>query len=169
MNPEEIAGLEQAWAGRVTGREDPAFFGWEPAPLPVFTGLLAGCLPHVPPGNRSFLDAGCGIGTKCQLAWQQGLDPYGIDRVPEYLEEARRSGLACELALAEDYDGYARFGLVYVNHPLRGPAAEAALEAGIHAAMAPGAVLLAVNYALAPPGWAEVARSGEWNAAWVKP
>ena len=169
MTLAEVAALEQEWAGRVTGCEDPAFFGWEPAPLPLFTALLAACLPHVPAGNATFLDAGCGIGTKALLAAQAGLEAYGLDRVPAYVAEAIRVGVIAWEGYAEDYDAYARYGLVYVNHPLRGPAAQAELERQIHAAMAPGAVLLAVNYGLAPAGWAEVARSGDWNAAWVKP
>lgn len=169
MSPEEIAGLEAAWAGRVTGREDPAFFGWEPAPVPLFTPLLEACLPHVPPGNRTFLDAGCGIGTKALLAAGAGLEAYGLDRVPAYVAEAIRLGVTAWEGYAEDYDGYARYGCVYVNHPRRDPAGEAELERAIHAQMARGSVLLAVNYGIAPAGWAEVARAGDWNAAWVKP
>jgi hypothetical protein len=94
------------------------------------------------------------------------------------------------VALAQEYTGYGRFGLVYFNHPMVcGPGCEdeAELEHLIHEGMAPGAVLMAANYDLAPGcpvhpatqpcditcphkvGWAQVARLGDWDAAWVKP
>lgn len=184
-----IAGLEAAWVGRVT--PPPGCFGWEPYDPRLFAGLLAACLPHVPAGNRAFLDAGCGIGTKCLLAQRAGLAAHGIDLVPEFLAEAARLGVSAELADARAYGGYGSFGLVYVNHPLAcGPGCddEAALEQRIHEAMAPGAVLLSVNCDLAPgcaahkPGtpctdacphdaaaWPQITRAGAWAAAWVKP
>jgi hypothetical protein len=110
--------------------------------------------------------------------------------MPEFLTEAIRLGVACELADARDWDGYDRFGLVYLNHPLVcGPNCkdEAVLENWVHGQMSSGSVLLAVNYDLAPgcpahgslspcnddcPGtasWHEITRTGQWAAAWVKP
>jgi SAM-dependent methyltransferase len=185
----QIAALEAEWQGRV--QVTPGYCGWEPYDPGKFTRLLSLCLPHVPPGNRTFLDVGCGIGTKCLLAAQAGLDPSGFDRVPEFVAEARRLGVAAEVADARDYQGYGAPGLVYVNHPLAcggGCDDEAALEHLIHERMASGAVLMAVNYDLAPgctvhppsrpcdegcppgaAGWPQVARLGAWDAAWVKP
>lgn len=197
LNADEIAALEQQWIGRVQIDQPSVYFDWQPAPVPLFTSLLEACLPHVPPGNRTFLDAGCGIGTKCLLAVSYGLAAYGIDRVPEYLAEAASLGVSTEQTLIESYTGYSTHGLVYLNHPLvcGGDCDdEAVLAHGIQVQMASGAVLLSVNYDLAPgclnprhagavvpcddsctkgyissyDEWTEVARSGDWNAAWVK-
>lgn len=186
MDLDEIAALEQAWLRKVA--VPPEFFGWEPYDLTGFTDLLRQALPHVPPGNRTFLDAGCGIGTKCLVAEGCGLRAHGIDREPAFLAEARRLGVECEPADVRDFPRYGEYGLVYVNHPLTDPAAEVALERYVHEQAARRSVLLAVNYDLAPlcPAhppvrpcdescpqgagpWLEVARSGAWAAARVKP
>lgn len=191
MTPAEIAQLEQDWVGRVQVGQPDVYFDWQPFPADRFTALLEGCLPAVPAGSQSFLDVGCGIGTKQLIAAGYGLSTYGIDRVPEYLAEAAQLGVSAELADARDYTGYGGYGVVYVNHPLRcdpGCDDEAVLEARIHELMAPGAVLIAVNYAYAPlcrahlPGqpctdacpldssaWPVIARIGPWGAAWMKP
>jgi SAM-dependent methyltransferase len=186
----EIEALEAAWQGRVAVTEPETYFGWEPCPPRQFLDLLRACLPHVPPGRRTFIDAGCGIGTKLLLAQQEGLAAHGIDRVPEFVAEARRLGASADLGLIEDYTGFGRFGLVYYNHPLAcGPGCdfEAGLEHHIHRQVPPGSVVIGMNYDLAPgcrrhppdrpcdddcpyelAGWAEVARLGPWAAAWVK-
>jgi SAM-dependent methyltransferase len=188
---DEISALEASWLNRVQVSEREKYFDWQPADPVVFTRLLELCLPHVPPGNRTFLDAGCGIGTKCLIAAQHGLAAYGFDRVPEYVAEARRLGVSADPGLAEMYQGYGQHGLVYVNHPLAcGPGCddEATLEHYIHEQMAPGSVLMFMNYDLAPgcsvhsqdqpctdacphdaAAWPEIARLGAWMAAWVKP
>jgi SAM-dependent methyltransferase len=167
MTLAEIAALETAWQGRIPP-DDPACFGWEPYSPDAFAALLEDCLPRVPSGNRTFLDAGCGIGTKCVLAAQAGLEAYGFDLVPEFLAEARQLGVACEQADARMFTRYGDFGLVYVNHPLVPGPGETALERRVHAAMAAGSVLMAVNYDIAPD-WPEISRAGPWDAAWVKP
>ena len=191
LSLDEITQLEQDWTGRVAVSEPETYFDWQPASVDLFSQLLGACLPHVPVGMPGFLDVGCGIGTKCLLAAQAGLTAHGIDRVPEYLAEAVALGVSAEQVLAGDYTGYGGYGLVYVNHPLAcGPGCddEAALEHGIHQAMASGSVLAGMNYDLAPgctahgparpcdefcptgayDGWVQVARLGAWVAAWVK-
>lgn len=191
LGRDEIIQLEQDWIGRVAVSEPETYFDWQPAPLDLFTQLLQACLPVVPVGMPGFLDVGCGIGTKCLIATQAGLTASGIDRVPEYLAEAATLGVSTEQVLAEDYTGYGNFGLVYMNHPLvTGPGdnRQALLAHSVHLAMAADAVLIDINYDLAPgclshppdracdtacridaySGWVQVARAGDWNAAWVK-
>ena len=192
MTLEEIAALEQQWIGQVQIDQPDVYFDWQPASVELFTGLLEQCLSHVPSGNQTFLDVGCGIGTKCILAAQYGLVVNGFDRVPEYLTEAAQLGISAIEILAEDFADYGDFGIVYMNHPLItiGPSdnRQALLAAQVHEAMASRSVLLSINYDLAPgclshlpdrscdtncrtdayDGWTEFARDGHWNAAWVK-
>jgi SAM-dependent methyltransferase len=168
MTIDEIAALEQQWVGRVQVPARGVYFDWQPAPVAMFAVLLEECLPYVPSDNKTFLDVGCGIGTKGLLAKQAGLDAYGLDRVPEYVSEAIRIGIVAWEGLAEDYDAYARYGMVYINHPLVPIFEEAVLERDIHSQMASGSVLMTVNYDVVPAGWAEIARVGDWNAGWVK-
>ena len=170
-----IAALEQQWIGRVQVSQPERYFEWGPFPLDRFTALLEACLPYVPIENQTFLDVGCGIGTKLLVAAFYGLAAHGIDRVPEYLNEAARLGTDVEEVLAEDYAGYGRFGLVYLNHPLivmrPGDNRAALLERSIHAQMTPGSVLLSVNCDCPTDiydDWTEIVRDGPSNAAWVK-
>ena len=190
MTLDEIHELETSWIGRVPS-DDPECFGWEPFNIHVFADLIDSCLEYVPAGNRTALDAGCGIGTKCLYMFQAGLEAYGFDRMREFLDEAERLGVPCELADARTFARYGDYGLVYVNHPLacgQGCNDEARLERAIHRQMRTGAVLLDVNYDLAPgcsahpadspctddcpedgAAWPEIVRWGRWSAAWVKP
>lgn len=169
MDRAAIAALEAAWQHRVPVREPGEFWDWQPADLGVFARLLAAAVPHCPPG-RTFCDVGCGIGTKCLLAEAAGIPAAGIDRVPEYLAEAARLGVAVTLADARTYRRYRSHGIVYVNHPLRDSAAEEVLERYIHAEMAPGAVLMAYNAGCFPPDtWREItADRPAWRGVWVK-
>ena len=182
-----MTALEAAWRGRVQVPSE--FFGWEPYDLPAFMELLAAAMAAAPAGAL-FFDAGCGIGTKCLIAAQAGCVASGIDRVPEFVTEARRLGVDAQVADVRDWD-YSPYGIVYVNHPLAcGPGCddEAVLEHRVHESMAPGAALISVNYDLAPgcsvhgpdvpcteacphaaAAWREIARLGAWAAAWAKP
>lgn len=169
MDMDQLASLEASWLRRI--QPPPGAFGWEPYDLSAFTALLRQAVLHVPRSNTSFIDVGCGIGTKCLVAEQFGLSAWGIDIVPEFLAEAQRHWVRAVLADARTYTRYADFGLVYINHPLvcgDGCAQETELEEYVQAGMASGAVLLSVNYE-ACPVWPEVARDGDWAAAWVKP
>lgn len=165
MDAAEIAALERSWEGRVQVSEPARYYGWVPSRATLFQGLLGLCVPHAP--SRTFLDAGCGIGTKCLLAQQMGLAAHGIDRVLEYVEEAQRLGVGAEVCHIENYTGYASFGIVYFYQPAPDDY-EPVLEKVIHERMAPGAVLMSAAY-VRDPGWPEIARLGERIAAWVKP
>lgn len=162
MDLAEIAALEEAWLRKVA--VPPEFFGWEPYDPAAFGALLAAALPHVPAGNRTFLDAGCGIGTKCLIAEAAGLAAHGIDREPAFLAEARRLGVSCEPHDVRDFPRYGEYGLVYVNHPLTSPAAEAVFESWLHDQVAPGAILLTVNAGAFPAGWRWL---GGWPSSWT--
>jgi SAM-dependent methyltransferase len=166
-----LARLEDEWLGRnVTVPE--GFFGWEPYPLDRVAELLDAVTPRVP--NRRFLDAGCGVGTKCALAAARGFKPHGIEWIPQYAAQARQLGVRVYEQDMREFTRWRRFGLVYLNHPCTSLDAERELEAGIAAAMAPGAVLIKVWDSLgAPPGaWEtllEVHEPGNrYHGAWRK-
>jgi SAM-dependent methyltransferase len=165
---DEIAALEQEWIGKVQVSQSETYFDWQPSPVGLFTQLLEECLPYVQAGNQTFLDVGCGIGTKCLIAASYGLSVSGIDRVSDYIDESARLGIVTQQMLIEDFADYADYGLVYVNHPRKDQEGEADLERQIQDHMSMGSVLLAINYGVSPNGWTEVARQGDWNAAWVK-
>lgn len=160
-----LAELEAHWLTRYPGlREHREFFGWEPYPLSRFTALLEAAMPHA--AWRTFLDVGCGIGTKCAVAAGYGLAAAGIEREPVYAAVARELGVRVFQADARTWDGYGRqWGIVYVNHPLRDQAAEDAFERWLHSQLSSGTVLAAVNNPRVAPGsWPAVA-----EGIYVKP
>jgi SAM-dependent methyltransferase len=180
--------LEGYWHIQGVATEPETYFGWEPYDLDQFWQLLQGCIPHVPADRQSFVDIGCGIGTKCLLAQNAGLAVFGVERVPTYVAEAQRLGVEVWQGLAQDFTQYDQYGLVYVNHPMAsGGNTEALLENSIQSSMASGSVLMSVNYDLAPgcphhpptspcseacggaSSWPEIARINDWAAAWIKP
>lgn len=182
--------LEGYWHIQGIATEPETYFGWEPYDLDRFWQLLQACLPHIPTDRQSFVDIGCGIGTKCLLAENAGLTTFGVERVTQYVTEAQKLGVQVWQGLAQDFTQYDQYGLVYVNHPMVSGAdnnSEALLENYIQSVMAPGSVLMSVNYDLAPgcphhaptiacseacggaSGWPEIARLDDWAAAWIKP
>ncbi len=190
MTIEELDALERSWQWRVPP-DDPLCCDWQPYDLGGFAVLLEQVLPYVPQGRQTFLDVGCGIGTKCLVAAQYGLAASGVERVSAYAAAARELGVSVTVADARTWDGYGDYGLVYLNHPLicgEGCNDEAALERRVQDMMSPGAILLSVNYDLMPgcpahpatqpcddscgrQGSWEVVLNGtrRWDAAWRKP
>lgn len=171
---------EQAWNRRVVySRPDAVPF--LPYPLPRFAMFLQEAMAALPswacydpfglPKQPRMLDVGCGPGTKLQLARAlYGLDCTGIDLVPEYVAETRQAGIEAHVADAFNY-GYSAYSLVLVNRP---SSRQDELEALICERMAPGAVLIALNWRNDP---AKLARfdcvSQEWgepvHGVWAKP
>lgn len=162
-----IGAAEAYWHDRPVDGVPPGCLPWIPYPAAEFLLLLETALPVVP--VATFLDVGCGIGTKCMMAVQHGLAAAGVEIVPAYIAEACRRGVHVFRADARTWDGYGGcWGVVYVNHPLAGDADEAVLERRIQAEMPPGSVLITVNSA-APPAWPVLARAGDADLAAVKP
>lgn len=66
-----------------------------------------------------FLEVGCGLGTKCEMARFCGLDACGIDIKPEYVRLAAEIFPECEFAQANalEFD-YSPFDLVFYHIPL---------------------------------------------------
>jgi trans-aconitate methyltransferase len=125
-------------------------FGWAPYDLDVFDRLLSAAIGAA--RGSAFLDAGCGLGTKCLRAAERGLTAYGIDRVPAYVKRAAQLGVSCEVADVREWKRYGEFSIVYVSHPLR-PGAEESFETWLHGQMAPGSVLMTPRIGSVPGDW----------------
>lgn len=147
-----------------------AAFGWEPYDAVQFTRLLQLALPHVPADNQTFLDAGCGLGTKCLLAAKAGLAPSGVEHDPQLAGFAVSLGVTVWQGDARDFTGYAGYGLVYVNCLFSDETEEAEFERWLQGQLAPGTVLIQVNDAIPPAGWVTVLdERPQFRGIWVKP
>lgn len=142
--------LDQQWMRNPAGRDSAACTPWMPFPMFDFIALVAEALPGAP-GER-FLEAGCGIGTRMLLAQVIfGLDVAGFDRVPEYVHEAQKLGLAARCEDAAGYDGYGDADIVWFNRPFRDRVPQADLEQKVWNEMKPGAVVICANLEGRPP------------------
>jgi trans-aconitate methyltransferase len=143
--------LDHEWMTRPAGRDEPTLYlPWMPFSWPDFVALVAEALPETT-GDR-FLDIGCGIGTKMMLAEEIfGLNVQGVERVPEYVKEARQHGLVVAEADVLGWDGYNEFDLVFFNRPFYDQARQRELEQRVWANMKSGAVVIGVNLIDPPP------------------
>jgi SAM-dependent methyltransferase len=83
------------------------------------TALLASSRLIPPPaGAIRFLEVGCGLGTKCEIARLHGMQATGIDLKQEYVQLARTIFPDCTFARANalDFD-YSEQDLVYSHVP----------------------------------------------------
>lgn len=161
------AALESSWRDKHSCASGECW-GAEPYPADLFRRILAAAVAALPPG-AVFLDAGAGIGVKVLLAARAGCKASGIEHNPHYLEQARKLGadVVPGDVTAHDYTGA---DLVWINCPLRDPAAQIALEARIAAELRPGAVLAMGNRVGPPPaGWELLTSVIERDGAWRKP
>lgn len=155
--------LDREWLGRTgAGRDEPELYlPWMPFSWPDFIALVAEALPETT-GDK-FLDIGAGVGSKMMLAEEIfGLDVRGIERVPEYVKEARQRGLIVTEADALGWDGYCDYDLIFFNRPFFSQQRQAELEQQVWADMKPGAVVIGVNLLAPPPAtWNLLLDDGE--------
>lgn len=176
----ELDAAEQTWRQQPVRypREDAV--PWMPYSIPHFVALLTEAVMAVARPRDytmgrghtrlTFLDVGCGPGTKCRLASAMfGLDAYGFDIVPRFVGEAQAHGVQAWVADAYEFgghlpdlpdgekvtgmNGYERYDIVLVNRP---SADQDKLEGLVMESMAPGGVLIAVNWRHDPAkeqGW----------------
>lgn len=171
----ELDAAEQVWRSREVHypREDAVH--WMPYAIPQFVTLLteavAACARpvdfiHDYGKGISFIDIGCGPGTKCRLAQAMfGLDVFGIDIVARFVGEAQAHGISAQVIDAFDFaamppemvdkraqGSLGRFDIVLVNRP---SGLQDELEGLIMEGMASDAVLIAVNWRNDPgkAGW----------------
>lgn len=116
--------------------------------ITVAHGLLADT------ANASFIDVGCGIGTKVALARLKFPRAYGIEITPEYAEVARRllsrfntlsdkdEYIICGNALEHSYKPY---DVIYFYCPFMQPDLQIKLEQHLVKTAKKGAIFLANN------------------------
>jgi len=90
-----------------------------------------------------FLEVGCGIGTKCEIARLIGMEATGIDILPEYINIAQQIYPDCAFlhANAFEYD-YNRFDAVYYHVPFFNDDLVQQLEDRVLSQLPIGAVLI---------------------------
>jgi SAM-dependent methyltransferase len=152
----QIYALEQSWnAHKVTYPRDDAV-PWLPLPIPQFISMLTDAVMAAPtrwemtdrapggPAAGTFLDVGCGPGTKVRLAEALfGLKGHGIDIVPAFIADARSCGVAATLADAFTYGHYDYYDIIFANRP---STMQDELEKIVAEGVAPGCVLVAANW-----------------------
>jgi SAM-dependent methyltransferase len=156
----QIYALEQSWNAHKVRypREDAVHF--LPFPIPQFISLLTEAVQAAPtrwdqnhdggpreefrPARNTFLDVGCGPGTKIQLAQALfGLQGYGIDIIPAFIAEAQQAGVKAGLIDAFDFNSYDAFDIVFANRP---STLQDKLEKLLAQSLAPQCVLIAANW-----------------------
>lgn len=162
--------LERQWIGQIP--RNKTNWDWQPYPLDDFINLARVVAEAYPPGvTPSFLDPGCGIGTKVFVAQEVfGWEATGFDIRSEYIQVAEQElGLVHKVAV-DDVDyfcHYDLFDIVYLSRPFRDDKREFAYELRVQSEMKPGAFLIA-GWAGAKPKW-EMYSRGPWKGVWRKP
>jgi SAM-dependent methyltransferase len=145
-----VLALDSEWMKNPAGRDDPRSTPWMPSPMFDFIALVAEALPDSE-GDR-FLEIGSGAGTRMLLAKEIfGLSVHGIDRVPEYVQQARELGLSAQVQDALTYEDYGNFDIIWFNRPFRDRDLQSRLEEKVWAGMKPGAVVICANLENPPP------------------
>lgn len=160
--------------------EDAQGFGYRPYPAGAFCSLLHEAVKVVPPhfasAAKSFLEVGCGTGTKLVLANKIfDLMVYGFDKHLVYSDASY--GLVRSYGTypishvwqqdVRDFHGWRMFDIIFLNRPLRDNKEQLALEEEAYDHMVPGSVLILGNGLSSPHDWKLLAR-GVAAAAYQK-
>lgn len=135
-----LQAVEALWAPRHPDWASEQFYGREPLPASNF---LAGIGVLGAAQGRTFLDVGCGVGTKMHLVRMLGWDYIsGLDRYEPYVSAAHD---LCPWAKiwtdeATTCDRYSEFDVVYMYRLCVSEEDEIALEKLIVSRMKPGAL-----------------------------
>jgi SAM-dependent methyltransferase len=93
------------------------------------------------PAGPTFLDVGCGLGTKLHAAARVGFRPFGIDVNPRYVDIALQMGEQAAVADGRTFPHYADYDVVYWYTPMHQTEPMNDLERAIVAGVRPGCVL----------------------------
>jgi SAM-dependent methyltransferase len=165
-----LVDLEKAWIGQLPRNKDN--WDWQPYPLEDFINMCQVVADAYPPGMvPTFLDPGCGIGTKVYVAQQVfGWEAAGFDICEKYIQVAvQELGLDHNVLLfdADEFPHYDVFDIVYLSRPFRDDKREYRYEQRVQNEMKPGAFLI-MGWAGAKPQW-EMYYRGPWKGVWRKP
>ena len=162
--------IERQWQKQVDVGDQQMFTGWMPSDVAQFQVLLIEAIAEAP-GN-SFLEVGCGPGTKMMLAQGLfGLDVTGFDRVPEYVVAAKEHGLNVAECDAFDFQAYGKFDIVFFNRPFRDREVQRDLEKLVYSKVRRGAVVIAMNLETQPPDSKYLVVTDDWESrrgVWLK-
>lgn len=162
--------IERRWQKQVDIGDQQMFTGWMPSDVAQFLVLLIEAIAEAP-GN-SFLEVGCGPGTKMMLAQGLfGLDVTGFDRVPEYVVAAKEQGLNVAECDAFDFQAYGKFDIVFFNRPFRDREVQRDLEKLVYSKVRRGAVVIAMNLETQPPDSKYLVVTDDWESrrgVWLK-
>jgi SAM-dependent methyltransferase len=165
-----LVDLERQWIGQIPRNKEN--WDWQPYPLESFIDMAKVVADAFPAGVvPTFLDPGCGIGTKVFVAKELfGWEACGFDIVPEYINAGHEKlDLNSHVALGDVdmFRHYDIFDIVYLSRPFRDDKREYAYECKVQEAMKPGAFLIS-GWAGAKPHWKLYYR-GPWKGVWRKP
>ncbi len=108
--------LERAWYPELMWKSDDlhVYVPWE---LNSFIRALTVAIDATP--GRSYLEIGCGIGTKMAIVAQMGFEVYGIEIRPQYIAIAHHLCPEATIVQADasGWDEYGRFDLIYSYRP----------------------------------------------------
>lgn len=159
----EVRQIERRWQKQVDIGDEKLFAPWMPADIAQFLVLLIEAIEEAP-GN-SFLEVGCGPGTKMLLARELfGLDVTGFDRVPEYVVAAKELGLNVAECDAFDFQAYNKFDIVFFNRPFRDPETQRDLERLIYSRVRRGSVVICMNLETQPPSSKYLVVTDDWES-----
>jgi SAM-dependent methyltransferase len=124
-------------------KNDPQFYRWVPLPLGEFLSGMQVVTQALIEERKcfdapTFLDAGCGIGSKMFLAQALGYQVAGIEREPAYAAAAICSGV--HIADATEWDGYGAYDVVYSYRLCVEEEQQSQLEKHIISNLKPGAL-----------------------------
>lgn len=156
---------------------------WMPFQPADFLAILFDCIPEMK--AKSFLDVGCGPGTKMALARHfYGLSAAGIELDPKMAADARHWGsVVTGDALSMPPGFYSSWDLIWLYRPFRDSDLEHQLEERIMREMKPGQILAGASWeitlagkwitvvddALTDPLGAYVSSRGAWKKPHLRP
>jgi SAM-dependent methyltransferase len=166
----QVQQIEHQWFAQ--GDPKSPTLPWMPFQPADFLSILFECIPEMT--SPSFLDVGCGPGTKMLLASHfYGLDASGIEISPEMAKEAEKHGAVFwGDALQAAPGAYTGTDLIWLYRPFRDQLLEEQLEARVMDEMKPGAILAGGSWEMCPAaiGWIPVVDDWELRrGAWMKP
>jgi hypothetical protein len=149
---------------------DPEMWRWSPLDIYEFDRMLNVAwhiaidhnirLRRAGGGLRkiSFVEAGCGIGTKLYIAkTKYGMEELGYEINEKYIQKSAELDLDVQIEArdlrAEPAPPWAMFDIVYTARPFKDDAEETAWERAVQDAMRPGAVLISAFTAIKPRTW----------------